>query len=197
MLLSGQMSTSVSQHVEATRRRLSKKQVETVDRLTRAVIVVLAREGYANTTIRLIAAEAGVGTATAYTYFSSKEHLIAEVYWRRLTAATVDIPENADASTRAVAVLRQAALLLSEEPALASGISQALLGNDPDVAHLRVRIGAELHSRLSAAVGPEHAQDLGHLELLYYGAMLQAGMGHLSYAEVADRMERCARSLLA
>ncbi|MFE3794074.1 TetR/AcrR family transcriptional regulator [Nocardia tengchongensis] len=191
------MSISASQDVEATRRRLSKKQVETVDRLSRALVAVLAREGYANTTVRLIAAEAGVGTATAYTYFSSKEHLIAEVYWRRLAAAGVQIPDDADVSTRVIAVLRQNAMLMADEPALASAIGQALLGSDPDVAHLRLRIGTELRARLLAAVGPDKAEDLEYLELLYYGAMLQAGMGHLSYAEVADRMERCARRLLS
>lgn len=187
----------MSADVESTRRHLSKKQVETVERLTAAVITVLAREGYAGTTIRLIAAEAGVGTATAYTYFSSKEHLIAEVYWRRLAAATSEMPDDAEAPARAAAVLRRTAMLLADEPALASAIGQALLGSDPDVAHLRVLIGAELHSRLSAALGAGNGEDLEHLELLYYGAMLQAGMGHLSYAEVADRMARCTRRILA
>lgn len=190
------MSAPSSHHLEATRRRLTGKQAETVERLTTAAVEVLTREGYAGTTIRLIAAEAGVGTATAYTYFSSKEHLVSEVYWRRLAAlAPIDLPD-ADGATRALAVLRQAALLMADEPALAAAVSQALLGNDPDVAHLRVRIGGELRARLSQALGAAATEDLECLELLFYGAMLQAGMGHLSYAEVAERMEKCARRLL-
>ncbi|MEU2042258.1 TetR/AcrR family transcriptional regulator [Nocardia niwae] len=181
---------------EATRRRLSGKQAETVDRLTKAAVEVLTREGYAGTTMRLIAAEAGVGTATAYTYFSSKEHLLAEVYWRRLAAMTpVELPD-ADGITRAIAALGQAAMLLADEPALAAAMSQALLGDDPDVAHLRLRIGGELRTRLTEALGADNAQDLECLEMLYSGAMLQAGMGHLTYAEVADRLEKCARRLL-
>ena len=42
--------------------------------------------GFAGLTIRMVAAHAGVGAATAYTYFSSKEHLVAEVFWRRFDA---------------------------------------------------------------------------------------------------------------
>ncbi|WP_067686414.1 TetR/AcrR family transcriptional regulator [Nocardia jejuensis] len=191
------MSTPVPHNLEATRRRLSGKQAETVERLTKAAVVVLAREGYAATTIRLIAAQAGVGTATAYTYFSSKEHLIAEVYWRRLVAAAPPPLPDADIATRAITVLRQAATLVADEPELAAAMSQALLGNDADVDHLRLRIGGELRTRLLDAVGQENIENLEYLELLYYGAMLQAGMGHLSYADVVDRVERCAHRLLS
>ena len=60
-----------------------------MDRLGRAAVDVLSREGFAGLTIRMVAAEAGVGAATAYTYFSSKEHLVAEVFWRRLASTPV------------------------------------------------------------------------------------------------------------
>uniref|UniRef100_UPI0024589EB2 TetR family transcriptional regulator n=1 Tax=Nocardia asiatica TaxID=209252 RepID=UPI0024589EB2 len=81
------MSEPDSVILEATRRRLSGKQADTVDKLTRSAVEVLAREGFAGMTIRMVAAAAGVGTATAYTYFSSKEHLVAEIFWRRLVAS--------------------------------------------------------------------------------------------------------------
>ena len=35
--------------------------------------------------MRDVAALAGVAPATAYTYFVSKDHLVAEVFWRRLS----------------------------------------------------------------------------------------------------------------
>lgn len=73
---------------ESTRRRLTAKQADTVERLGRAAIEVLSREGFSGLTIRRVAAVAGVGSATAYTYFSSKEHLVAEVFWRRLAATS-------------------------------------------------------------------------------------------------------------
>ncbi|HJT93039.1 MAG TPA: TetR family transcriptional regulator, partial [Mycobacterium sp.] len=73
--------------LESTRRRLTAKQADTVDRLGQAAVEILGRDGFAGLTMRRVAAEAGVGAATAYTYFSSKEHLVAEVFWRRLASS--------------------------------------------------------------------------------------------------------------
>ena len=45
-----------------------------------AGIEMLRESSYADLTVRAVAARAKVAPATAYTYFSSKNHLIAEVY---------------------------------------------------------------------------------------------------------------------
>ena len=142
---------------ESTRRRLTAKQAETVERLSNAAIDVLSREGFSGLTIRMVAAEAGVGAATAYTYFSSKEHLVAEVFWRRLTSSAVQPTESPDAAVRVIAVLRQIALLVADEPALAGAVTNALLSADPEVEQLRLRIGREIHQRLVTALGGEYA----------------------------------------
>ncbi|MDR7170938.1 AcrR family transcriptional regulator [Nocardia kruczakiae] len=185
-------------NMEATRRRLTEKQADTVDRLTKAALEVLSREGFAGLTVRMVAAAAGVGTATAYTYFSSKEHLVAEVFWRRLAADAPPEPEaGADRTTRVVAVLRQIAMLVADEPALAGAVTSALLGTDPDVAHLRTRIGTEIRRRLLDALGPDADPDVVEtLELLYAGALVRAGVGYASYAEIADRLEKSALQVL-
>ncbi|MCM6772689.1 TetR/AcrR family transcriptional regulator [Nocardia sp. CDC159] len=184
-------------NLEATRRRLTEKQADTVDRLTRAALEVLAREGFAGLTVRMVAAAAGVGTATAYTYFSSKEHLVAEVFWRRLAATTPPVVTAADRTGRVVAVLRQIAMLVADEPALAGAVTSALLGTDPDVAHLRIRIGTEIRRRLIDALGPDADPDIVEtLELLYAGALVRAGVGYASYAEIADRLEKSALQVL-
>ena len=86
------MSSPVSQ--ESTRRRLTAQQAETVARLTDAAVDVLNADGFDGLTVRVVAKRAGVAPATAYTYFSSKSHLVAEVFWRRLAEG---VPE-ADAS---------------------------------------------------------------------------------------------------
>ena len=182
--------------LESTRRRLTRKQAETIAKLSAAAMSVLNREGFSGLTIRLVAAEAGVGAATAYTYFSSKEHLVAEVFWRRLAARPVPPPDDgATPADRAVAVLRHTALLVADEPEFAAAVTTALLGRDPDVQHLRDRIGAEIRHRLTEAVGTGHTGLIGALELLYTGALVYAGMGYASYAEVADRLEGSARLL--
>jgi AcrR family transcriptional regulator len=183
---------------EATRRRLTAKQADTVDRLGRAAVEVLSREGFAGLTIRMVAAEAGVGAATAYTYFSSKEHLVAEVFWRRLASSPAPPDDSPDPTVRVIAVLRHIALLLADEPELAGAVTNALLGKDPDVEHLRLRIGMEINKRLSTALGPDgDAGVIDTLELLYAGALVRAGMGYASYHQIADLLERSARLVLA
>jgi AcrR family transcriptional regulator len=181
---------------ESTRRRLTAKQANTVDRLGHAAIEVLSREGFSGLTIRMVAAEAGVGAATAYTYFSSKEHLVAEVFWRRLAATPVPTTDSPDPTVRVIAVLRHIALLVADEPELAGAVTNALLGKDPEVRHLRLRIGREIHQRLVAALGPDCADVVESLELLYAGALVRAGMGYASYTQIADRLEASARLLL-
>ncbi len=146
----------------------------------------------------MVAAEAGVGAATAYTYFSSKEHLVAEVFWRRLASSPVPPTDSPDLTVRVIAVLRQIALLVADEPELAGAVTNALLGKDPEVEHLRLRIGREIHQRLAAALGPDNAPDLVEsLELLYAGALVRAGMGYASNTQIAERLETSARLLLA
>ncbi|MEU7144091.1 TetR family transcriptional regulator [Nocardia sp. NPDC046473] len=191
------MSEPDSVILEATRRRLSGKQADTVDKLTKSAVEVLAREGFAGLTIRMVAAAAGVGAATAYTYFSSKEHLVAEIFWRRLISAPSPVSEDADPTVRVVAELRNIAMLVADEQELSGAVTSALLGRDPDVVHLRGRIGAEIRKRLIRALGEDSDPDVVEsLELLYAGALVRAGMGYASYSEIADRIEKSALLIL-
>jgi TetR/AcrR family transcriptional regulator, cholesterol catabolism regulator len=184
--------------LESTRRRLTAKQADTVDRLGRAALELLCRDGFTGLTVRRVAAEAGVGAATAYTYFSSKEHLVAEVFWRRLVASPPAIHDSGDAAARVTEVLRHIALLVADEPEFACAVTNALLGKDPDVEVLRQRIGRDIRDRLSAALGPTIDPDIvDSLEMLYSGALVRAGMGYASYAEIAQRLEKSARLILS
>jgi TetR/AcrR family transcriptional regulator, cholesterol catabolism regulator len=145
----------------------------------------------------MVAAEAGVGAATAYTYFSSKEHLVAEVFWRRLASSPPPPDNSADPATRAVAVLRHVAVLLSDEPQFGAAVTTALLGRNPDVEHLQARIGREIRERLAAALGPAGGPAVvDSLLLLWAGALVYAGMGYASYAEIADRLDTSARLIM-
>ena len=163
-----------------TRRRLTARQADTVRRLTEAAVE--GREaGYENFSVRDVARRAGVAAATAYTYFASKDHLLAEVFWRRLTRSPASGPNaGAPAEGSGHAVLTELALLVSGEPELAAGCTAAMFGTDPDVRQLRIRIGMEIHQRLEAAAGPGHPAT-GLIELAYFGAMVQAGLGYTTY----------------
>jgi AcrR family transcriptional regulator len=182
---------------ESTRRRLSTRQADTVRRLTLAAVEELREAGYAGLTVRNVAARAGVAPATAYTYFSSKNHLIAEVFWRRLQALPPVAGDDSEPAERVVRVLREIALLVSDEPDLAVACTTALLGTDPDVEHLRTRIGLEIRERIEAALGEKRDPAvLNALELAWSGAMVHAGMGYTSYSRVADRLTEAAELIM-
>jgi AcrR family transcriptional regulator len=176
---------------EPTRRRLSARQADTVRRLTDAAVEEVRQSGYQDLSVRDVARRAGVAAATAYTYFASKDHLLTEVFWRRLRALPPVDTGIASPRDRVVAVLRELALLVSEEPELAAGVTVAMFGGDPDVRQLRLDIGAEIHQRIEAAADPG-SQTAGVLELAYFGAMVQAGLGYTTYARMADRLTEAA-----
>ncbi|GAA2213491.1 TetR/AcrR family transcriptional regulator [Nonomuraea monospora] len=188
--------------MESTRRRLSDRQADTVRRLTDAAVEEVAATGFDGFTVRNVARRAGVAPATAYTYFTSKNHLIAEVFWRRLRALPPIPPTPAEPRERVIAVLREIALLVAGEPELAAACTSALLGTDPDVRELRLRIGRTIHRRLLAALDPgaerptpEQSRVLNALEFAYAGALVHAGMNYSSYAEMADRLAEVAELL--
>ncbi|GAC67814.1 TetR/AcrR family transcriptional regulator [Gordonia soli] len=184
---------------ESTRRRLTAQQAETVARLTDAAVEVLNADGFDGLTVRTVAKRAGVAPATAYTYFSSKSHLVAEVFWRRL-AAGVPEPDLALAPAERVAqILREVSMVVAGEGQLGGAVTVALLGTDPDVEHLRLRIGGFIRRRLAEAleVDPENPGPLvDALEMLYAGGLVHAGMGHLTYADTSDRLVAAAHLLM-
>lgn len=163
-----------------------------------ATIAELRSHGYDGLTVRNAARRAGVAAATAYTYFASKDHLVAEVFWRRLQTLEPPVAEGRDAPGASVArALRELALLIAEEPELAAASTTAILAPDPDVQRLRDRIGSALNRHLAAALGDEgDPAVLRALNLALAGALLQAGMGYFSYADLADRMDEVAGLLV-
>jgi AcrR family transcriptional regulator len=181
--------------IEPPRRRLTVKQAETVDRLAAAVVREVRRSGYDGLTVRNVARRAGVAPATAYTYFGSKDHLITEVFWRRLQQlGPPSLDDGGDVESRVRSVVADVALLVADEPELAAACTSAMVATDPDVMHLRERIGGHMRRRLSAALGTDgDPAVLRALELALSGAMLQAGTGHLAYEELPDQLAAVAR----
>ena len=197
MLASGHVSSSQA-ITEAPRRELTPRQAAAVDKLCAAAVHEIRAHGYEGLTVRKVAARARVAPATAYTYFASKDHLVTEVFWRRLRA----LPEPAFDRRRATAgrvvdALRDVVWLVSHEPALAAACTAAMLAPDQDVKRLRDRIGAQIRHRIKAALGddPDLAV-LRALELTVSGALLQAGMGHLRYAELPRLLDDVTRLLV-
>lgn len=182
---------------EATRRRLTARQADTVRRLTEAGVEEVRESGYENLSIRDVARRAGVAPATAYTYFGSKDHLLAEIFWRRLSALppAAEGDETTGRKAGVIAVLRELALLVSEEPELAAGCTAAMFGSEPDVRQLRLYIGKQIHDRIESAAGRGSPQGR-LLELAFFGAMVEAGLGYTTYEHVADRLAEAAELIM-
>lgn len=206
-LVSGDISNSTSDRAddravepapEATRRRLSARQAGTVERLTAAAVDELREHSYDGLTVRNVAARAGVAPATAYTYFSSKDHLVAEVYWRRVQLLPAGTPDlSATPAVRVAATLSELALIVADEPELAAATTVALLSAEPDVKVLRDRIGATWHNRIVIALGDDARNEtVTVLDLAVSGALLQTGMGHLSYADLPELLAEVATTVL-
>lgn len=173
----------------SSRRSINARQAETVERLLSAGLAELSAVGAEALTIRTVAQRAGVSPATAYTYLASKNHLFAELFWRFL-AEDEHQPTGSTPTERLQSVTRHLAERHAGSPELAAAVTPALLGSDPDVERLRLRIGAAFVDRFRAALGedPDPAV-LETLALAFSGALLQAGMGLMTYAEMADRLD--------
>lgn len=171
------------------RRSINARQAETVERLLAAGAEELRTVGSEALTIRTVANRAGVSPATAYTYLASKNHLFAELFWRFLAADDHE-PRGSSATERLQSVTRHLADRLAGSPELAAAVTPALLGTDPDVERLRLRIGAAFVDRFRAALG-ESAEPavVETLALAFSGALLQSGMGLMTYTEMGDRLD--------
>jgi AcrR family transcriptional regulator len=178
-----------------SRRVLSARQASRLERLVDAAVEELHAHGYEGLTVRAVATRCGVAAATAYTYFASKDHLVAEIFWRRLCA----LPEvTAQPSPDAVVeVLRATVSIVADDPAVGAACTAALLAQDPEVSALRLLIGAELTSRIEVALGESATPQLTtDLASYWAGAFLMAGLGYATFAETAENLDRGARALM-
>ncbi len=177
----------------------NRRQEETFRKVLGAGIETLREKGYADLTVRAVAARAKVAPATAYTYFSSKNHLIAEVYLDLVRQVPYFTDVNDPMPSRVDGVLRHLALVVADEPEVGAACTAALLsgGSDPAVCAARDRIGAEIHRRIASAIGPgaDHGT-VSALEMAFFGALVQAASGQFTYREIADRMVDVARLIL-
>jgi AcrR family transcriptional regulator len=166
------------------RRHLSERQAEVMERLVAAAAEEAEERPYADISVRTIAKRAGLAPATAYTYFSGKDHLLAEVLWRRMQASPSLVDLTLPLPERMADTVRTMGFGAMGSPAVAV-CTTALLGDGPDVKRVRSRLGAEIARRLESALGGgEDPAVLDVLQVTYTGALLSAGMGHLAFDAV-------------
>ena len=178
-----EMSTDVAT-TTTPRRSLSSRQRSTVDALLEAGRSCLLERTIHDLSLRDIARAADVTHTTAYTYFASKEHVIAELHRRLLLATSVPDPDpSASIGQRIETVLAPTPEVFADEPHLAEAVAAAMASADPDIRRIRDEVGAEIARRIAAAVGPDADREIvDGLMLCYAGAMSQAGLGYTSFA---------------
>lgn len=178
----------------------NRRQEETFRKVLAAGTQTMRENAYADLTVRMVAAKAKVAPATAYTYFASKNHLIAEVYLDLVRQVPYFTDVNVAMHTRVDQALRHLALVVADEPEVGAACTAALLGggSDPAVRAVRDRIGAEIHRRIASAIGPgAEAGTVAALQMAFYGALVQAGSGEFTYHEIADRLADVVGLILA
>ena len=178
----------------------NRRQEETFRKVLAAGLETLREKSYADLTVRAVAARAKVAPATAYTYFSSKNHLIAEVYLDLVRQVPYFTDVNDPMPTRVDNALRHLAMVVADEPEVGAACTTALLGGgaDPAVRAARDRIGAEIHRRITSALGPDARPGTASaLEMAFFGALVQAASGQFTYREIADRLANVVRLILA
>ena len=176
--------------------RRTQRRAATAARLADAAVEELRAVGYEGLTVRNVARRAAVAPATAYTYFASKDHLVAEAFWRKLSALDEVTPASGTVADRVVGAIEDIARLVSDEPALAAAATPALFADEPDVARLRRQVGALFHARFAEALGDgaDEAAVLT-LDLAFSGALVRAGVGELAYADLVGLMRTVAGAL--
>ena len=127
------LATAVRDGAESRRPR----QEETFRKLLDAALETLRTSSYEGLTMRAVAARARVAPATAYTYFSSKNHLVAEVYLDLVRRVPYFTDVNDTRLERVRQALRSLALVVADDPELAAACTTALLSNDAAVRPVR------------------------------------------------------------
>ena len=158
-------------------RRLSARQIERRARLLESAQKLASEGGYVAVTIRDVAERAGVGIATVYRYFASKDHLIAEVNGERsrqlIEALQRNPPKGETAAERVAGVFDRMFEVTVEDLNIAAAGVVAMTSTDPAASSPEYWNSAVIGPYLDAALGDA---DLG--DRLVLGQLL----GHLFFS---------------
>ena len=184
---------------------LTKSQEARRQRVIRAAFDLAAKGVYDAVQMRDVASTADVALGTIYRYFSSKDHLLAEVQveWVRDLSRRVHArpPRNGTIADRAVDVLRRATRAMEQEPKLAEALVTALASNDPHAARCQAEIGAAMADAMALAFpedfDPAKRDDivrtLGHV---WFTSLVGWVNNWFGMTKAADELETAAHLLL-
>jgi AcrR family transcriptional regulator len=155
-------------------RRLGRAQLERRTRLLEAARALASEGGYPAVTMRDVAERGGLSLATVYRYFSSKDHLIAEIHAARGQEVARELrarpPAGEHAQQRVAGVCARLVELVLEDLNLAAAGAMATVSGDPAAASSEQWQTMVIRPCMEAAFGDEDVGDrdevcdlLGHL----------------------------------
>lgn len=141
-------------------------QVVRRQRIIDAAKALLRINDYESIQIRDVAAEANVALGTLYRYFSSKEHLYANVVYDwavPFSTRPMEFDASLDTAARLGLRLRGALISFEKNPYFYRAIFQLRTSSDPEVTTVMSKLGRVLEEPMRAemhALSDEEAQDI-------------------------------------
>ena len=166
----------------------------------------LAREGgYAALTMQAVADRSGVGRATLYRYFASKDHLLAEVVVAWGADLTAELrahpPADAAPAERVAEVLVRVLEAARAEPQLTAAVLASATSPDPEAIRAGLRFGSLIQGYLAVALGdgagPERDELAALLGHVFFSCVLHMTSGRLAPGEAAAAVRAAAHRLLS
>ncbi len=187
-----------------TRRVLRSDAVATRRRIIESAVELARDRPMAELTMRDIARTAEVSVATAYTYFSSKEHVYAEAYVDGVETLTESLrarpPTGATAADRVAAVLRRAVKGAAATGDVVQATAIALASSDPAVAPLRPVADAAFAEWMAIALDgaaiADHDEVVKLLQLTMFASFVAVAHGRQTIAESGRLLDLAVRRLV-
>ena len=168
-------------------RRPDRRPGQTIRKLLDAGAEELRASSYSAMTMRTVAARAGVSPASAYTYFPSKNALVARLYLEVLKTVPTFAGADRSPKDRVTSTLNELALAGADEPELTAACAIAMLADEPAVEAVRAEISSEVVRRLRAALGPGWRPAVhSTLALTFAGALMSARF--LTYEQISAQL---------
>jgi TetR/AcrR family transcriptional regulator, cholesterol catabolism regulator len=186
-------------------RSLSRTQAATRRSLIDAGVVLATEGGYEAVGMRLVAARAGVSAATAYQYFTSKDHLLVDALVELVGDTTTSIEarppkRSGSVADRASAALRRAVRQVERAPKLYVALTRAYISGSPDVAHARGSLEASTRRWIEAALAGSDVGDrdgvIEVLEAVLFATMVSLVTGGTAPGDVGPALDRAVRTVL-
>ena len=186
-------------------RSLSRTQAATRRSLIDAGIALATEGGYEAVGMRQVAARSGVSAATAYQYFTSKDHLLVDALVELVSDTTNAIEarppkRSGSVADRASSALRRVVRQVERAPALYVALTRAYISGSPDVAHARGALEASTTRWIEVALaGSDVANRDGVIEVLeavLFATMVSLVTGGTAPGDVGPALDRAVRTVL-